>query len=224
MEFHCFTYQKVGLCDPMVHELVRLNEMRQQIRPIQKNLISLGLKRYLIIALEFKSFENVTLSLLRRWRGLTDNRVTQVVDLLIELGHLLKLITFQSSNEINSAPLLISDVQNSLNTPVLPTGLVTCSLYKDNDIAIGEVPVTSMLYACGIRKPLIYMCTSSFSTNLVMGILGELPPREIIPLLKENLHNYLALFESGSLDRICVPMSSMIIQEYNNDAVITGGP
>ena len=145
MEFHCFTYHKDRLCDPMVHELVRLSEMRQQIRPIQKNLISLGLKRYLIIALEYKSFENVSLSLLRRWRGLTENRVTQVVDLLIELGHLLKLITFQNNNEINSAPLLISDFQNSLNTPVLPTGLVTCSLYRENDIAIGEVPVKSML-------------------------------------------------------------------------------
>ena len=68
------------------------------------------------------------------------------------------------------------------------------------------------------------MSTSSFSTNLVMGILGELPPREIIPLLKENLHNYLALFESRSLDRVCVPMSSMYLQENNNNAMITGGP
>ena len=207
----------------MVHELVRLSELRQQTQHIQRNLISLGLKRYLIIALEFKSFENVTLSLLRRWRGLTEHRVAQVVDLLIELGHLLKLITFQSNNELNSAPLLAPDFQNSLNAPVLPTGLVTCSLYKDDDFAIGEVPVTSMLYDCGIRKPLIYMCTSSFTTNLVMGILGELPPRDIIPQLKESLYSFLTQFETGSLERVCVPMSSMLIQEDNKDVLSAGG-
>jgi len=166
----------------MVQEMEEYTSTRRKLRQIQKDLRALDLKRYLIIALEFNGFEKASISILRRWRGLTEARIAQVVNLLVELGHLVKLITFQSTENVSSVPLMFSDGQSQVTSAesTLVTGLIASLLYKDENVAIGEVPVTLALYNCGIRKPLIYVCISSIQPALVIGILGKPPLRKTV--------------------------------------------
>jgi len=192
------------------------SEIRRRLRPIQTGLRSIGLKRYLMIALEFDDFAKVSISILRRWRGLTEARVAKVVSLFVELGHLLKLISFQSVSDVYSAPLRFPSPPSSSSEAVLTSGLVTSLLYKDDSIAIGEVPITKALYECGIRKPLVYACTGGMTQHFVMGVLGEPPALEIIPQLTASLHDFLDLFEAGSLEKVGIPMSTMLLQDEKN--------
>lgn len=196
----------------MEHELGNGSEMRRRLRPIQTDLQAIGLKRYLMIALEFDNFARVSISILRRWRGLTEARVAKVVSLFAELGHLLKIISFQSCSDVYSAPLRFADSSEA----IIASGLVTSLLYKDDNIAVGEVPVTKALYACGIRKPLVYVCTSGMTQNLVMGVLGEPPALEILPRLTTSLQKFLNLFDTGVLKKVEIPMSTMLLQEEKN--------
>ena len=200
----------------MGHEIGNGSEMRRRLRPIQTDLRTIGLKRYLMIALEFNNFTQVSISILRRWRGLTEARVAKVVSLFAELGHLLKLISFQNVSNVYSAPLRFSDSSPGSSEAVLASGLVTSLLYKDESIAVGEVPVTKTLFECGIRKPLWYGCTSGMTQNLVMGILGEPPALEILPQLTTSLHEFLDLFDAGSLNKVEVSMSNMLLQDDKN--------
>ena len=194
--------------------------MRRNLQQIQNDLRTIDLKRYLLIALDFNNFDTAAISLLRRWRGLTEARVGYIVNLLIELGHLLKVISFHNGdgNETTTyAPLKFSESsENSSEGYVLAPGLITCSLYRDDSVVIGEVPVTSALYDCGIKKPLVYVSTSNFTPNLVMGILGKSPSREIIPQLKTALLDFIVLFATGSLERFDVQVSPMLLKGGNN--------
>lgn len=199
----------------MVQEMEEYTRTKRKLQQIQKDLMALDLKRYLIIALEFNGFEKASISILRRWRGLTEARIAQVVNLLVELGHLVKLITFQSTENVSSAPLMFNDGQSQVTAveSTLVTGLIASLLYRDENVAIGEVPVTLALYNCGIRKPLIYVCISSIQPALVIGILGKPPLRKTIPQLKVALHNFLTLFEAGSLEQSEVQMVPMLLQK-----------
>lgn len=198
--------------------------MERNLKQIQNDLRAIDLKRYLLIALDFNNFDTAVISILRRWRGLTEARVGQIINLLIELGHLLKVIAFQNSNGTDTttyAPLMFSETPTSSSEKyVLAPGLITCSLYRDDRVAIGEVPVTSALYECGIKKPLVYVSTSNFNPNLVMGILGKSPPREMIPQLTTVLQDFIALFATGSLERFDVQVRPMLLKGGNNGDII----
>ena len=198
--------------------------MERNLKQIQNDLRAIDLKRYLLIALDFNNFDTAVISILRRWRGLTEARVGQIINLLIELGHLLKVIAFQNSNGTDTttyAPLMFSETpEKSSEQYVLSPGLITCSLYRDDHVAIGEVPVTSALYECGIKKPLVYVSTSNFNPNLVMGILGKSPPREMIPQLTTVLQDFIALFATGSLERFDVQVRPMLLKGGNNGDII----
>ncbi|MFQ6125893.1 MAG: hypothetical protein ACE5R6_15000 [Candidatus Heimdallarchaeota archaeon] len=202
----------------IVPEMEEDTRTRRKLHQIQKDLRTLGLKRYLLIALEFNNFEKASISILRRWRGLTEARIAQVINLLVELGHLVKLITFQSTGNVSSVPLMFNDgqSQDAVAESTLVTSLIASLLYKDENVAIGEVPVTLALYNCGIRKPLIYVCISSIQSALVIGILGKPPLREIIPQIKVTLHNFLALFEAGSLEQTEFQMVPTLLQKGKN--------
>ncbi len=198
--------------------------MERNLKQIQNDLRAIDLKRYLLIALDFNNFDTAVISILRRWRGLTEARVGQIINLLIELGHLLKVIAFQNSNGTDTttyAPLMFSETpENSSEKYVLAPGLITCSLYRDDHVAIGEVPVTSALYECGIKKPLVYVSTSNFNPNLVMGILGKSPPREMIPQLTTVLQDFIALFATGSLERFDVQVRPMLLKGGHNGDIL----
>ena len=198
--------------------------MEHNLKQIQNDLRAIDLKRYLLIALDYNNFVTAVISILRRWRGLTEARVAQIINLLIELGHLLKVIAFQNSNGTDTAtyaPLIFSETpEGSSEQPVLAPGLITCSLYRDDHVAIGEVPVTSALYECGIKKPLVYVSTSNFNPNLVMGILGKSPPRKMIPQLTTVLQDFIALFATGSLERFDVRVRPMLLKGGHNGDIL----
>lgn len=200
----------------MVEEMAEVSETTRKLRQIQKDLRIIGLKRYLLIALEYDGFDKASISILRRWRGLTEARIAQVVNLLVELGHLVKLIAFQRNETVSSVPILLNEAPEVTIESGFATGLITCSLYKDDYVTIGEVPVTSTLYNSGIRKPLVYICTSNIHRNLVMGLLGKPPLRETIPQLKAVLNDFLVLFEAESLERKDFQMVPMLLKGGND--------
>ncbi len=80
--------------------------------------------------------------------------------------------------------------------------MVVHIIYRDNEIAFGEVPVTTGLYKRDIRVPMIYTCAAEdTSISYIIGLLGRPPPVKAVPSIKEVLGEMSKLFDQGYAPR-----------------------
>ncbi len=174
---------------------------------IEGSLREIDVNRYIFVAYTFTDSEHAEVSVVRSWRGLAKKGLNRMINVLLDFGHLLKMIAFDpaAAKEVCSFPILelgrLGKEEISLYETKFSNALLVCLYYSDMELALGEVPVTQVLYRFGLKKPIIFSVTSDVSTSLVIGVLGDVPQGDKLIKLKEILQNFMLAFESCLIPR-----------------------
>ncbi|MFX1534590.1 MAG: hypothetical protein ACFFDI_10245 [Promethearchaeota archaeon] len=182
--------------------------LRDPLKGMRDRLRQVGMSKYLFAAVEIIDLSEIALevdiSILKSWKGVTDSSVENIIKLLLEFGTILKILAWSTDHVeyLTQVPLdmdMDSILDKELN--LVSNSMVVRILYRDNEIAFGEVPVTTALYNMDIRAPMIYACAADTSMSYIIGLLGTPPPLSAIPLVKDVLNDMEKMFEKKELPR-----------------------